>query len=432
MSLESLENSVQKFHNSIQSLQSTMLQCNKKNEVVSQYDDESNFQYENINNSPYNSETNFGFEQVDENGSCLSLNKVDKHANRNLYTNISPNAYFRLSDNNNYILYSKNGHFLINEHGDVITEQGYRLTGYNIKGCKKASEFIDHSLPKNLNLSNAYRIDYKPTTRLALFSYLNMNAPVFANNPYDYANKSTCSNNIKTVIYNKDGKECIVDLNILKTGDREWTVSTSIHDDSQLASDAPNIFKDENYYQGSDEKTIVCDPFTFKCDDNGNIINSKKLINITSSDKRYVTPLAINLQSVRISNDDNFPRDYTHVQANGFPEGTLNKFITDNEGLITGYYSNGKRLQLAQMSILEVNDPSDLSTVPAQNIVSSITKQENENNQDRNIAINYDYDHQLNNQEMSNLKLDNHEENNSKLDIITVDKNNNILSILTS
>jgi flagellar hook protein FlgE len=316
-------------------------------------------------------------------------------------------------------MYSKNGHFLINEHGDVITEQGYRLTGYNIKGCKKVSEFIDSSFPKNLNLSNAYKIDYKPTTRLALFSYLNMNAPVFANNPYDYANPSTCSNDIKTVIYNKDGKECILDLNILKTGDREWTVSTSIHDDSQLASDAPNIFKEENYYQGSDEKTIVCDPFTFKCDENGNIINSKNVINITSSDKRYVTPLAINLQKVRISNKYDSPRDYTHVQANGFPEGTLNKFITDSEGLISGYYSNGRKLQLAQISILEVGDPSVLSTV-SEDVVSSIAAQENKNNQDRNIAINYTDNNKLNN-----------EENNSKLDIISVDKNNNILSIIT-
>jgi len=108
MSLESLENSIQKFHSSIQSLQSSILKYNDKNEVASQYDDESNYQYDNVNDSPYNSEVNFGFEQLDENGSCLSLNKVDKHANRNLYTNISPNAYFRISDNNDSILYTKN------------------------------------------------------------------------------------------------------------------------------------------------------------------------------------------------------------------------------------------------------------------------------------------------------------------------------------
>ncbi|CAL4043181.1 Flagellar hook protein FlgE [Buchnera aphidicola (Anoecia corni)] len=429
MSLESLENSIQKFHNSIQSLQSSTIKHNHKNKVASQYE-ELNFQYNNANNSPYRSEANFGFEQLDENGSCLSLNKVDKHANRNLYTNISPNAYFRLSDNNDSILYTKQGHFLINEHGDVITEQGYRLTGYNIKGCKKVSEFIDSSIPKNLNLSNAYKIDYKPTTKLALFSYLNMNAPIFTNFSYDYRNESTCTNNIKTVIYNKDGKECIVDLNILKTGNREWTVSTSIHDDSQTASEIPNIFKNENYYQGSDGKTVVCDPFTFKCDENGNIINSKKLINITSSDKRYVTPLSINLESVRIRNNYNIPRDYTHVQANGFPEGTLNKFMIDSEGLISGYYSNGKKLQLAQMSILEVSDPNILSTV-SQNISSLIAK-ENEDNQDRKIAIDYSDGHNLDNKQISNLQLDHNEEKNSKIDIITVDKNNNISSIFTS
>jgi len=259
-----------------------------------------------------------------------------------------------------------------------------------------------------------------------------MNAPIFSNSPYDYINKSTYSNNVKTVIYNKDGKECTVDLNILKTGDREWTVSTSIYDDSQTADNAPNIFKDENYYQGSDEKTIVCDPFTFTCDENGNVINSKNLVNITSSDKRYVTPLAINLQNIRIHDNYNYSRGYTHVQANGFPEGTLNKFIIDNEGLITGYYSNRKKLQLAQMSILEVSDPSVLSTIPKD--VYSIAQESQDNQDKRKIAINCSDDSQYLDTEAKNYNfqlINDNQENDSNLDIVTIDKNDNVVSIFT-
>ena len=266
---------------------------------------------------------------------------------------IQGDGFFILSDGSRQ-LFTRAGTF------DVVDGSGNlanRSNGFIVQGWQADSSgnINTGSTPSNIKVQVGQKISAQATTSVDFKSNLNSDAPTAGTG-------STHTTSIE--VFDSLGSKHLVTLTFTHSAPANgtWQVSASVEGttDEQISTgntlvfDANGKLKQAGDVQTPGSKGFMTLTFT---PDNGATAVSTSLNFGTIGDIDGVTGFAEGLQS-----DGTTPNPSTTAATNqdGFGMGVLQTFLIDNNGVVTGSFSNGRSQNLAQVAMSVFTNPGGL------------------------------------------------------------------------
>lgn len=265
-------------------------------------------------------------------------------SNNPLDVAINGGGFFRMSTNGT-ITYTRNGQFQLDKNGYIVNAQGSHLTGYtaDLKGV------LSTGAPGDLNINTA---DLAPQSSTKVNALLNLDSrnAIPPTTPFSATDPTSFNNATSITVFDSLGNPHVLETFYVKTGpippatgNGTWDVYAS-NDGVMLAT--PNIGTLTFQTDGSIDTTATTLPFAISLD-------------VTSG---ATTPLLINVDYTGTTQFGSSFGVNTHTQ-DGYTSGHLSGFSIDNDGMITGRYTNGKAQKLGQVVMANFTNPGALQSL---------------------------------------------------------------------
>ncbi|MBC9783421.1 flagellar hook protein FlgE [Heliobacterium chlorum] len=264
---------------------------------------------------------------------------------------IDGDGFFLLDDGGTQY-YTRAGNFdLDNEYRFVRTDNGMRVMGY----MADPTGAIDTTkAPVEINLKDKQYMKAYATNRVEFFRNLGSTS-----------GKTNAIEKTVEVYDSQGGKHDLVVQfkNVSSAGDpNHWTVNAKIKSGNGTGYISGLIsgnlrFNNDGTYKSFSAVTTV--PFNYK-----NGTTSAKVMSAKVYSAAFVFPSA--------KNDTNFYIDFSKMtqfasettadklDQNGYADGSLKSYAIDSSGALTGVFSNGKSLALAQVAVSSFSNPAGL------------------------------------------------------------------------
>jgi flagellar hook protein FlgE len=238
---------------------------------------------------------------------------------------INGSGFFVLQDGGGANFYTRAGEFYFDRDGNLVNLGGLFVQGYEVTGTNPDGTLI---LGAVTNINTSDQGSSPPSATDTLSVDVNLDAATADSGTYATT----------TTVYDTLGNAIPLTLTFLKTGANTWDVTPSVPATVAGAATMTN--------------------FTLTFDTNGNLQSGggAKLITISgflngANDPQdiawdvYDTTGASNGSLTQYSS----PSVTTYQTQNGYPAGTLRTVDVNEEGVVTGSYSNGQLTPLFQM-----------------------------------------------------------------------------------
>ncbi|HLP98519.1 MAG TPA: flagellar hook protein FlgE [Sideroxyarcus sp.] len=261
--------------------------------------------------------------------------------NNSLDMAISGNGFFRLS-NNGAITYSRNGQFQMDKDGFIVSNQGYRVTGF----LPNAAGVIVATAPADLQISTA---DLLPRATNSIAAGLNLDsrsAVIPAVPAFDPNNSATFNNSTSMTVYDSLGTSHVASIYFAKTATNSWNAYLTVDGVNPQAANAPLT------------------AMTF----NTNGVLTAPVVPVTSAS---FTPAGATAQTLALdfTGTSQFGGLFgvNSLTQNGYTSGRLTGFSTGADGVISGRYSNGQAKTLGQVVLSNFSNPQGLQPMGGNN-----------------------------------------------------------------
>ncbi|PWC14284.1 flagellar hook protein FlgE [Brenneria roseae subsp. americana] len=255
---------------------------------------------------------------------------------RGLDVAIAGNGFFRMVDENGSVYYSRNGELSLDNERNLINSSGYYLTGYATTGTPPTIN--TGAEPTVLNISSS-DIAAQATSSASMVLNLNSSAdPITA--AFDATDSSTYSYSRTLTTYDSQGNTHNINLYFVKTADNNWDVYG---------------------IDSSDASATTQDLGTLEFDSSGRLIAGADLtvetngINGSADNEFTISFTGTTQQSASASSISSSDQD-------GYTAGSLSSYTINNDGTITGTYSNGKTQLLGQIVMASFANPQGLKS----------------------------------------------------------------------
>lgn len=265
---------------------------------------------------------------------------------RGLDVALSGNGFFRMTDAAGSVYYSRNGQFTLDANRNLVNTQGMSVTGYPATGTPPTIQ--TGANPVALSVPTT-QMSARATTTAGLVSNLNSTDSVptvatFSSSDVDsYNAKSTIT------VYDSQGNDHALDLYYVKTSDNNWDVHAI---DSTTGTSAGD--------------------FSMTFDSNG------KLQSITSGGTTTAGATTVGLtiqgangaaanQTITLSvlgsqQQNTGTTSFGNPTQDGYAPGDLTSYAINDDGTITGTYSNQKTQLLGQIVLASFSNPEGLQS----------------------------------------------------------------------
>ncbi|MFE8153175.1 flagellar hook protein FlgE [Brenneria goodwinii] len=255
---------------------------------------------------------------------------------RGLDVAISGTGFFRVTDENGSVYYSRNGEFSRDDEYNLVNSSGYYLTGYAATGTPPTINTGAEPTVINIPPNN---IAAQQTTSSTMS--LNLNSSDSAvTAAFDETNVNTYNFSRTLTTYDSQGNTHNVNLYFTKTADNTWKVYG---------------------IDSSDSSAITQDLGTLTFDSSGNLTGT--------------TSLTVDTNGINGSANNSFTIDFTgttqqsasqstinSATQDGYASGSLSSYTINNDGTITGTYSNGQTQLLGQIVLASFANPQGLKS----------------------------------------------------------------------
>lgn len=246
---------------------------------------------------------------------------------------INGGGFFTVTDPSSVRLYTRAGAFHIDNNDYLVDINGYKVQGYTGAGS---------SVPGDIQLQRSKGAT--TTTELSFGANLDERT-----DPLDLTNNTF---SVSQTIYDSKGGSHTLCLIFEKTATiGTWDVSGTLDGDSNVTTTAAQVVFDEagNLKTPAADATITIgavDPTIL----NGATIGTAGVLNwnLATDANRKLTGYA-SASSVR------------SLYADGFGAGDLRSLSIDSNGSISGVYTNGQTLELAQIGLANFQEPTALT-----------------------------------------------------------------------
>ncbi|WP_413738592.1 flagellar hook protein FlgE [Sodalis sp. RH21] len=251
---------------------------------------------------------------------------------------ISNNGFFRLVDDSGSVFYSRNGDFSKNSSNELINSSGLHVTGYAATGTPPTIQ--QGTQPVNLTIPAA-GLAAKASTSGTMVAKLNSSSPVLDDAKFDAADSGSYSFSQPMTSYDSLGNPHNVSLYFVKTANNEWQVHSVDTSSGAAAQDLGKLQFDTNGQLAATSATSFDINMAAM---NGSTAGAFTL-DFTGTQQQYATASSVSSQDV-----------------NGYSAGDLTKYSINDDGTITGTYSNGETQLLGQIVLANFANPQGLKS----------------------------------------------------------------------
>ena len=230
--------------------------------------------------------------------------------------------------NNNSLFYTRDGHFTLDKDGNLISAQGDRVQGKAIDPTTGTPSGIDTDIVLSQNYS-------APKASSKVDMVLNPNANAAVADHYDSS----------ITVYDNQGNSHTLDMTYTKAATDDWGVTGTL-DGTDITGNITD--------QGGGGPTDM----TFNA--NGTMTGGGSYAVDLSS--YNIGPVNLNLTGTAGGSTSQYAASSVtnYTSQDGYGPGFLQSISINNEGIITGNYSNGQIIPQYQLTLARFNAPSKL------------------------------------------------------------------------
>lgn len=264
---------------------------------------------------------------------------------------INGGGFFRMSDNG-AISYSRNGQFHLDENGYIVNNNNLNLTGYTAD----ANGSILGSAPTNLRISTAALQPHSTSSfdlELNLDSRVNVPAPLPTFNATD---PTTYNGTTSGTIYDSLGNAHVFSLYFQKNAANSWDMYATVDGASTAAGVPIGVTLGGGASQA----------LTF--DTNG-VLTAPAAPIAVSVDLATINPTLGATSPLDFTFDLSSATQFgtgfgvNAISQDGYSSGTLAGFTINDEGFISGNYTNGESRTLGQIALANFTNPQGLKPI---------------------------------------------------------------------
>ena len=269
--------------------------------------------------------------------------------NNNLDVAISGNGFFRLIDSGGQVFYSRNGQFQLDAERNIISTEGFHLTGYPTTGMPPKIQ--QGATPVPLQISQVM-LNATVTTNASMQINLNSNNEIPVRSPVDVKDSDSFNYSNTITTYDSLGTQHNVKLISVKTSENHWDV---------------------HYIDNSDPTATLQPLGQMEFDTAGKLISNPDMtINVNGINGSANNTFTLTYQN---STQQNLGKEAGSVKspyADGFAAGDLVGFNINDDGTIYGVYSNQQTMILGQIAMADFANLNGLEPAGNNNWRSTI------------------------------------------------------------
>ncbi|AZI50643.1 flagellar hook protein FlgE [Pantoea agglomerans] len=273
---------------------------------------------------------------------------------RGLDVALSGNGFFRMTDSSGGVFYSRNGQLTLDANRNLVNTQGLNVTGYPASGSPATIQAGAN--PVALRIPTE-QMSARATTTAGLVANLNStdttpSVPTFSTANADSYNKKTTA-----TVFDSQGNDHALDMYFSKdTTSNSWTVRTIDGTTGTSAGDFRMAF------DTSGKLTSVS-----KLDASGAVVSTTTdgtvglTLNVGGANGA-VANQPINLSMLGSLQQNTGATNFGSPTQDGYAPGDLTSYAINNDGTITGSYSNQKTQLLGQIVLSSFSNPEGLQS----------------------------------------------------------------------
>jgi flagellar hook protein FlgE len=261
---------------------------------------------------------------------------------RGLDVALSGNGFFRMTDTSGAVYYSRNGQFTLDENRNLVNTQGLSVTGYPATGTPPTIQ--TGANPVALSVPTT-QMSARATSTATQVANLNSTSTALDDTKFDASNVDTYNAKSTVTVYDSQGNDHALDLYYVKTGDNAWSVHAI---DSTTGTNAGN--------------------FAMGFDASGNMTSLGGTAGATSvgltidGTNGAATGQAITLNMTGSLQQNTGTTTFGNPTQDGYAPGDLTSYAINDDGTITGTYSNQKTQLLGQVVLASFSNPEGLKS----------------------------------------------------------------------
>ncbi|AHF75731.1 Flagellar hook protein [Sodalis praecaptivus] len=250
---------------------------------------------------------------------------------------ISNNGFFRLVDGSGAVYYSRNGEFSLNADRQLVNSSGYVVTGYAASGnpatIQQGADPVALTIPSQGLSASA-------TTSGSMVMSLTSSATSVGTTAFDPNDSSTYSFSQPLTTYDSLGNPHNVSLYFAKTEDNTWEVYS---------------------VDNSNGDGTVNDVGTLNFDTNGQLTGTDTFsINMAALNGAPAQTFNLSFEGTRQQYASS--SSVSSQTQDGYSAGDLTSYTINDDGTISGTYSNGKTQLLGQIVLANFANPQGLQS----------------------------------------------------------------------
>ncbi|QNQ57482.1 flagellar hook protein FlgE [Pantoea sp. MT58] len=273
---------------------------------------------------------------------------------RGLDVALSGNGFFRMTDSSGGVFYSRNGQLTLDANRNLVNTQGLNVTGYPTSGSPATIQAGAN--PVALRIPTE-QMPARATTTAGLVANLNStdttpSVPTFSTANADSYNKKTTA-----TVFDSQGNDHALDMYFAKdTASNSWTVRTIDANTGLSAGDFRMAF------DTSGKLTSVS-----KLNANGTVASTTTdgtvglTLNVGGANGA-VANQPITMSMLGSLQQNTGATNFGSPTQDGYAPGDLTSYAINNDGTITGSYSNQKTQLLGQIVLSSFSNPEGLQS----------------------------------------------------------------------
>ena len=260
---------------------------------------------------------------------------------RGLDVALSGNGFFRMADASGAVYYSRNGQLTLDENRNLVNTQGLKVTGYPVSGTPPTVQ--TGANPVALSIPTT-QMSARATTTATQVANLNSTSTIPTVTPFNAANVDSYNAKSTMTVYDSQGNDHNLDMYYVKTPDNNWTVHAI---DSTTGTSAGD--------------------FTAAFDASGNLTGlnggTTSTVNLTiNGSNGAAAGQVISLSMLGSLQQNTGTTTFGNPAQDGYAPGDLTSYAINDDGTITGSYSNKKTQLLGQIVLASFSNPEGLQS----------------------------------------------------------------------
>ncbi|MEN4801165.1 flagellar hook protein FlgE [Pantoea agglomerans] len=273
---------------------------------------------------------------------------------RGLDVALSGNGFFRMTDSSGGVFYSRNGQLTLDANRNLVNTQGLNVTGYPASGSPATIQAGAN--PVALRIPTE-QMSARATTTAGLVANLNSTDTTPSVTTFSTANADSYNKKTTATVFDSQGNDHALDMYFVKdTTSNSWTVRTIDGNTGSSAGDFRMAF------DTSGKLTSVS-----KLDATGAVVSTTTdgtvglTLNVGGANGA-VANQPINLSMLGSLQQNTGSTTFGSPTQDGYAPGDLTSYAINDDGTITGSYSNQKTQLLGQIVLASFSNPEGLQS----------------------------------------------------------------------